>query len=148
MREFLLYATSSVGFALIACLVVTIAWLVLRSAGPRYARTAHDLLVVLSVITILVLTLRPGDLNRLRSPWELMPFDELLGDLGSRCRGRSSRTRRRRDEHHAVRAAGRVDRPTVARSFGAPRDPVSGRVLDRDRGDAGTHGVGADRPAH
>ena len=83
MREFLLYATSSVGFALIACLIVTIAWLVLRSAGPRYARTAHDLLVVLSVITILVLTLRPGDLDRLRSPWELMPFDELLAAISA-----------------------------------------------------------------
>ena len=34
MREFLLFATSSVSFALIACLIVTIAWLVLRSAGP------------------------------------------------------------------------------------------------------------------
>jgi len=83
MRDFLAFATSSVGFALIACLVVTIAWLLLRSAGPRYARTSHDLLVVLSVITILVLTLRPGYEGRFRSPWELMPFDDLLAALSA-----------------------------------------------------------------
>ena len=82
MRDFLAFATSSVGFALIACLVVTIAWLLLRSAGPRYARTSHDLLVVLSVITILVLTLRPGYEGRF-SPWELMPFDDLLAALSA-----------------------------------------------------------------
>ena len=52
-------------------------------AGPRYARTAHDLLVVLSVIYDFVLTLRPGDLDRLRAPWELMPFDELVAAISA-----------------------------------------------------------------
>jgi glycopeptide antibiotics resistance protein len=81
MTQFLAFATSSVGFALIACLAVTIAWLVLRSAGPRFARTSHDLLVVLSVVTILVLTLRPGNLGALRATWQLLPFGDLLAAI-------------------------------------------------------------------
>jgi len=80
MRDFLLFAGSSVGFALVACLVVAAAWLALRAAGPRYARTAHELLVMLSVVTILVLTLRPGTVDRDPS-WQLMPFGDLLAAL-------------------------------------------------------------------
>ncbi len=81
MTRFLAFAGSSVGLALLACLIVTVVWVALRAAGPRYARPSHDLLVVLSVVTILVLTMRPGDLNAHRSAWQLLPFGDLLAAL-------------------------------------------------------------------
>jgi glycopeptide antibiotics resistance protein len=78
MSSFLAFAGSSVGFAVSACCVVLIAWLVLRWSGSRYARPVHDLLFLLSVVTILVMTLRPGSLGGFGSRWQLIPMEDLI----------------------------------------------------------------------
>lgn len=81
MNAFLAFAGSSFGFAMSACCLVLIAWLLLRWSGPRYAQPVHDLLVVLSVVTILVMTLRPGYVAGEGSHWQLQPFGDLLASL-------------------------------------------------------------------
>ena len=78
MSQLLALVGTSVGFAVLACVCVALGWLVLRAAGPRHARTVHDLLVAVTVVIILAATLWPGDERRSPTEWELMPFLALV----------------------------------------------------------------------
>ena len=72
MTTFVAWAGTSVGLAAIACMVVIAGWAALRIAGSPHATTLRDLLVALAVVSILVVTLRPGNVAHLASRWQLV----------------------------------------------------------------------------
>jgi glycopeptide antibiotics resistance protein len=78
MIQFLAWAGTSVGLAVVACAIVLVAWLAIRRLSTRHAPDAYDLLVALTLVTVLVITLRPGNATHVASRWQLLPFRDLL----------------------------------------------------------------------
>lgn len=78
MTAFAWWAGTSVWYAVLAGLALAGAWLALRVAGVRRGTTLPDLLIAVTVATILILTLRAGSVFRPVGAWQLQPFGDLL----------------------------------------------------------------------
>ena len=78
MSAFFAWAGTSAGLAIVAGLGVLCGWLALRVLGVRRGTAGADLLVALVLMTILVFTLRPGNVAQLTTRWQLLPFADLV----------------------------------------------------------------------
>jgi len=75
---FFAWAGTSAGLAIVAGIGIVCGWLALRVLRIRRGTSEADLVVALTLVMILVFTLRPGNVAQLTTRWQLLPFADLV----------------------------------------------------------------------